>query len=286
MNRRLKIAFLLLILFGVVSIGAVFWYSADIAVLSPKGMIAEKQSSLLLVATLIMLFVVVPVFVLTFFICWKYRASNKKAKYSPEWDNSHLAEAIWWGIPLVIIVILGVITWTSCHELDPFRPIRSDVKPVRIQVVALQWKWLFIYPEQEIATVNYVRFPEKTPVNFEITADAPMNSFWIPDLAGQVYAMPGMRAKLHLMANEEGSYRGSSANLSGEGFSGMTFIVESSSQEDFDAWVASVSQSSPGLEYSELLKPTTYNPQAFYVLKTDGLFDSIMMKYMMPMSEK
>ena len=162
-----------------------------------------------------------------------------KAKHAPDWEHNYIAEYCWWGVPIVIIVILAVTTWKSSHDLNPFKPIESEKKPLAIQVVALHWKWLFIYPEQGIATVNFVQFPEKTPINFEITSDAPMNSFWIPQLGGQIYAMPAMRSKLHLIANEIGSFRGVSANISGKGFAGMTFTAKSSSEEDFDAWVQS-----------------------------------------------
>ncbi len=287
MDKKLKYSFYFLVLFGIVSIGLLFWYSHGVAVLNPKGMIGEKQRNLMMLSTYIMLFVVVPVFILTFFIVWKYRASNKDAKFTPDWDHSHIAEAVWWGIPLVIIVILGVITWKSCHELDPFKPIASDKKPLKIQVVALQWKWLFIYPEQQIATVNFIQFPENTPLEFEITSDAPMNSFWIPELGGQVYAMSGMRSKLHLIANGVGTYRGYSANISGKGFSGMTFMAQSSTPEDFDQWVTSAKQA-PGLSfevYDQLAKPSEYNAPANYSLSEPGLFNWIVMKYMMPMPE-
>ena len=130
------------------------------------------------------LIVVIPVYIMLFLFAWKYREGNTKAKYSPDWDHSALLETIWWTVPLLLITILSVVTWNSSHDLDPFRPLNSSVKPVKIQVVALQWKWLFIYPEQNIASVNYVEFPVNTPVDFEITADAPMNSFWIPQVGG------------------------------------------------------------------------------------------------------
>jgi cytochrome o ubiquinol oxidase subunit 2 len=286
MDKKLKIAFFLLVLFGFVSIGLLFLYSSGIIVLNPQGMIGEKQRDLLLLSTYIMLIVVIPVFILTFWVAWKFRASNKEAKYSPEWDNSHLAEAIWWGVPFVIIIFLGVITWNSCHELDPFKPIQSDVKPLRIQVVALEWKWLFIYPEEKIAAINFLQFPEKTPIEFEITADAPMNSFWIPELGGQIYAMSGMRSKLSLIANGQNTYRGFSAHLSGKGFSGMTFMAKSSTSQEFSQWVESARSSPPlGMEeYQQLVQPSEYVPPATFVLTDPQLFDEVVMKYMSPKS--
>ena len=288
MHKKNKIAFLLLVLFGIVAIGLVWFYSNRIAVLNPQGMIGEKQRDLLVTSTLLMLIVVIPALVLPFGIVWKYRASNKRAKYTPNWDYHWVLESIWWGVPLVIILVLGVITWRSCHELDPFKPLDSEKQPVRIQAVALQWKWLFIYPDYQIATVNFIQFPEQTPINFEITADAPMNSFWIPELGGQVYAMSGMRSKLHLIANGPGIYQGASANFSGKGFAGMRFTAKSSSREEFDQWVASVKQSSNLLsldQYKKLVSPSEYQPIALYNLGDSGLFDWIIMKYMMPMEQ-
>ena len=151
---------------------------------------------------------------------------------------------MWWGVPCIIAAVLSVLIWNSCHELDPFRPITSTVKPIKIQAVALQWKWLFIYPDHGIATVNFVQFPEKVPIDFEITADAPMNSFWIPELGGQIYAMPGMRAQLHLIADTFGKLCRQLGKLERHRDSGMKFIAKSSTQAEFDAWVQSVAQGS------------------------------------------
>jgi cytochrome o ubiquinol oxidase subunit 2 len=178
-----------------------------------------------------------------------------------------------------------MITWKSTHDLNPFNPIVSDKKAVKIQVVALQWKWLFIYPEQGIATVNFIQFPVDTPVNFEITADAPMNSFWIPQLGGMIYAMPAMRSKLHLIASEMGDFRGVSANLSGTGFAGMTFVAKSSSLADFEGWVQTVRQSKSQLtaeSYKQLVMPSQNNPVATYILQDNNLFEEVLMKYMPP----
>ena len=285
MKKKYLVAFFIVLFVGLGLLIALCVQPSDVLVLQPKGMIAEKQKSLLIIATLLMLIVVIPVFVLTFFIAWRYRASNTKAKYTPDWSHSHLFESIWWGFPFAIVIALSIVTWKACHELDPFKPLDVATKPISIQAVALQWKWLFIYPEYNIATVNFVQFPEKTPLNFEVTADAPMNSFWIPQLGGQVYAMPAMRTKLHLIADAPGEFTGSSANLSGKGFAGMRFIAKASSQEDFDEWVQQVKQSSPSLtldEYNALVEPSEYNPAGYYVLKEEGLFDHIVMKYMMP----
>lgn len=285
MSTKTKFILLLLIFASVAAAAFAYLYVTDIAVLNPKGMIGEKQRDLLWLATVLMLIVVIPVFILTFGIGWKYRAENTKAKHRPDWNHSFLAECVWWGIPCAIIAVLGFYTWKGCHELDPFRPIKAK-KEMKIQVVALQWKWLFIYPEQGIATVNYMQFPKETSIHFEITSDAPMNSFWIPELGGQVYAMSGMRSELYLIANGEGKYRGSSANISGKGFASMTFTAESATQEGFDQWVQSVKGSAKPFgqsEYNRLAEPSEYNPAAFYVLGDERLFDRIVMKYMVPM---
>ncbi|MBI5273962.1 MAG: ubiquinol oxidase subunit II [Chlamydiales bacterium] len=282
MMKKLRVIALALLCFG--AIAATFWFlsSNNIAVLDPKGMIAIKERKLLVIACLLMLIVVIPVFVFTIFFAWKYRQSNTRATYSPDWAHSHLAESLWWGVPLIIICILGVFTWKSSYDLHPFKPIDTGKKPVVIQVVALDWKWLFIYPDQGIATVNFVQFPEKTPIDFEITADAPMNSFWIPELGGQIYAMPAMKSTLYLIANENGLFRGCSSNISGKGFAGMTFNAKATSQADFDQWVQSVKQSPKLLtmeEYNQLMKPSEYHPVILYQLKQKDLFDRIIMKY-------
>ncbi len=259
---------------------------AHFAVLSPAGLIAQQEHRLLIFTVLLMLVIVVPVFVMTFFIAFKYREGNPHAKYAPTWDGSRLYESIWWGFPLLIIAVLSVVTWTSTHQLDPFRPLDSKTKPVTIQVVALQWRWLFIYPEQQIATINDLRFPEKTPIKFEITADAPMNSFWIPKLGGQMYAMTGMSTHLHLEASQPGSYRGSSANISGEGFAGMNFTATALTRSDFDAWVKKTTDSPRRLDatrYASLVLPSKDSRPQQYWLNDSQLYNKVVMKYMRPL---
>ncbi len=258
------------------------------AVLNPKGKIATDERDLIFLATGLMLIVVIPVFIMTFLFAWKYRASNEKAKYTPDWAHSNRIEAWVWAIPCIIIVILATVTWKTTHDLDPYKPLDVDAKPLTIQVVALDWKWLFIYPEQNIATVNYVQFPEKVPIDFKITADAPMNSFFIPQLAGQIYAMPGMETQLHAIAETEHTYDGISANYSGGGFSGMRFVAKSTTQEDFDNWVKQVRQSPTKLdsnEYNQLARPSENNPVALYSDVQNDLFHFILMKFMMPSPE-
>lgn len=285
MKKAFKVALVALLVIGVIAWTALYISTHDFPVLNSKGTIGERESDLIATASLLMLIVVIPVFILTWAFAWRYRESNVKAKHTPDWEHNAIAEYCWWGVPLFIIGILAVVTWTSSHELNPFKPIENGKKPVAIQVVALEWKWLFIYPEEGIATVNFIQFPEKTPIKFEITADAPMNSFWIPALGGQIYAMPAMRTKLHLIAKEPGNFKGVSANISGEGFAGMTFVAKASSQEEFDQWVHSVKQSQKQLSldaYNQLVEPSQYQPVSTYVLQKQDLFDWIVMKYMMP----
>ena len=286
-----KILAVLAILFTLTVIAASIWYANThtIDILQPKGTIALKQYELLVFTTLLGLIVIVPVFILAITIAWRYREGNKKATYTPNVSTNRLAETIWWGIPIILIGILSVVTWTSTHDLDPHKPLVSDVKPVKVQVVALDWKWLFIYPEYNVASVNLVQFPVNTPVNFEITADAPMNSFWIPQLGGQIYAMAGMTTKLHLNATETGDYKGSAANISGEGFADMKFTARATSQAEFDAWLNGIKQTNKPLTaatYTELAKQSKNNPVTFYSSSDADLYDTILMKYMMPETPK
>ena len=288
MNKKITVFFFLLFAALATYFGIQYFSENTIAVMDPKGIIADKQRNLIVIATLLMLTVVIPVFVLAIYVSWKFKAGNTKAEYTPDWNHSHLIESIWWGFPFLIIIALSYLTYTSSHELDPFKSLDENKKPLTIQVVALNWKWLFIYPEQNIATVNFLQIPEKTPILFDITADAPMNSFWVPQLAGQIFAMPGMKTKLNILANETGDFYGSSANLSGKGFSGMNFNVKATSDAEFAKWVETMKQSKNILnleEYKKLAKPSEYNPKSTYVLKKDDLYEWIVMKYMMPMQD-
>jgi cytochrome o ubiquinol oxidase subunit II len=286
MKKPFKIVFSILFILCVFVLTILYVKTLDIPVLDPKGMIGQKESDLIYTSCLLMLIVVVPVFVFAGFFAWKYREGNIKARHEPDWEHNYIAEYCWWGVPVVIIAILAIITWKASHDLNPFSPLQeSDKKPLVIQVVALNWKWLFLYPEQGIATINFVQFPEKTPLNFEITSDAPMNSFWIPQLGGQIYAMPAMRSKLHLIANEPGTFRGASANISGVGFAGMMFTAKATSQDDFMQWVHTVKESGHTLtseEYEQLVLPSQYHPITYYALMEENLFDQILMKYMAP----
>lgn len=289
MGRKIRLSLLILFVLGVIGASALYLLQgSDIAVLNPRGEIAQKQYNLIVFTSALSLIIVIPVFAMTTWIVWKYRIGNTKAKYNPDWDHSKTAEAIWWMVPLALIAVLAVVTWKSSHELDPYKELASTKKPVTVQVIALQWKWLFIYPEENIASVNFLQIPEDTPINFDITADAPMNSFWIPKLGGQVYAMNGMQTELHLLADKPGDYPGSSANISGDGFAGMKFTARASTEADYKQWVAGVKSSSTVLDkkaYDELAKPSKNNPPAYYASSEKGLYGTVMMKYMMPGGE-
>lgn len=256
----------------------------NLGVLHPMGEIAMQERNLLIISVLLMLIVIIPVILMVPIFAWKYRASNKKAEHKPEWAHSVILEIFWWGIPILIIIALATITWITSHKLDPYRPLESTEKPITIEVVALDWKWLFIYPEYDIATVNFIQFPVDVPLNFKITADAPMNSFFIPQLGGQIYAMAGMETKLHLIANKEGEFRGFSANYSGDGFSGMKFIAKASSKQEFENWVKEVKKSGvklTGTIYNEKLLPQTKNNKVEYFNSVQkGLFFAIIAKFM------
>lgn len=248
-------------------------------------MVAAEEKQLFIIATLLMLIVVIPVLIMTAIFSWRFRASNTKEKYRPDWSHSTLLEIIWWGVPIILIIILAVLTWVSSFRLDPYRPLDVAGKPVTIQAISLNWKWLFIYPEQNIATVNFVQFPAHRQIRFLITSDAPMNSFAIPQLAGQIYAMEGMQTKLHLIANETGEFNGRSTNYSGNGFSGMKFIAKASTQKEFDQWVRKVKASPNQLTmkaYDQLIVPTKNHQVEYYSTVTKGLFHKVIMKFMSP----
>ncbi|RRJ67292.1 ubiquinol oxidase subunit II [Paenibacillus oralis] len=254
----------------------------NMIVLDPKGPIAEQQRDLMAISLALCCVVIVPVLIMTAVIVWRYRdRKGRKATYTPEWEHSTKLEVVWWGIPIVVILILGVITVQATYALEPSRPLESDQKPLTVQVTSLNWKWLFQYPEQGIATVNELRIPQGVPIKFEITADSPMNSFWIPQLGGQMYAMSGMAMTLYLQADEQGMYWGSGANFTGTHFADMYFDVKSTSREEFDRWVDEIKSSSPALTldgYKRLSEPSVSQKQ-FFSSFPEGLFEMSVTKY-------
>lgn len=281
MKNFKSILFLLLI----ISSSLLITGCEHLLLLNPKGEIAVAEKDIIMLSVSLMLIVVLPVYILTAVFCWKYRASNTRAKYTPDWSHGAILEIIWWFVPLIIISILATITWITSHSLDPYKPLDSKIKPLTIQVISLDWKWLFIYPELNIATVNYIQIPYETPINFRITGDSPMNSFWVPQLGGQIYAMPGMQSKLHLIAKESGTYDGFSASFSGPGFSGMKFTVKSTSDAEFNKWVKDVRRTKNKLSYDEyvnLAQPSENNPIQYYSEVGKNLYNNIINKFMMP----
>ncbi len=271
-----KIKFLLITLIAIgVPLAIFFALSSNNAVLiHPKGVMARSELHLLVTQILLMLIVIVPTFIFLF-VTIQQKSPQKKLQ---------LKQPILWLIPTSIIAIMAFVTWQAAHKLDPYQPLKSEFKPLTIQVVALDWKWLFIYPELGIATLNYVQFPAGIPIHFNLAADgSPMNSFWIPQLSGQIYSMSGMSTSLHLMADAPGSYTGRAAEINGKGYADMTFVVISSTASDFEDWVSQVKQSPEQLTeatYNELVKPSMKNRATFYSTVENNLYHKIMMKYM------
>lgn len=256
-------------------------------VLDPAGDVARQQGNLILVSTGLMLLIILPVMALTVLFAWKYRASNAEATYKPDWDHSTQLELVIWAAPLLIIICLGALTWVGTHLLDPYRPlartapgqpIAADVRPLEVHVVALDWKWLFIYPEQGIASVNELAVPVNRPIRFRIASSSVMNSFYVPALAGQIYAMPGMETKLHGVFDQTGEFTGFSANYSGAGFSNMRFGVKSLELAAFDRWVGEARGAGKPLDratYLKLEKPSEKEPVRRFAQVEPNLFERI-----------
>ncbi|OJW57063.1 MAG: ubiquinol oxidase subunit II [Sphingomonadales bacterium 63-6] len=259
----------------------------DWVVLNPAGDVARQQADLVVISTVLMLLIIVPVMALTVWFAWHYRASNKAARYEPEWNHSTQLELVIWSAPLLIIIALGALTWVGTHLLDPYRslaridkerPLHPEAEPMEVNVVALDWKWLFIYPEQGIATVNELVLPVDRPVRFRITASSVMNSFYAPALAGQIYAMPGMETKLHAVLNKPGNFTGFSANYSGAGFSGMRFALRGVEAGKFDEWARNVRAGSQDLDretYLKLEQPSENEAVRHFAKVAPDLFDAV-----------
>ncbi|HED3889458.1 TPA: cytochrome o ubiquinol oxidase subunit II [Morganella morganii] len=270
---------------GIISLlaSALLLGGCDMALMNPKGTIGAEQKTLILTAIGLMLIVVIPVIIMAIVFALRYR-ETRKATYRPDWAHSNKIELVVWTVPIIIILILGTITWKTTHELDPYKPLVSDQEPVTIQVISMDWKWLFIYPDQGIATVNEIAFPVGVPVNFKITSDSVMNSFFIPQLGGQIYAMAGMQTKLHLIAEEPGVYKGISASYSGHGFSDMKFTATATpTREAFDEWVAKVKASPDTLTTTEafdaLAKPSVNNPVVYFSAVKPNLYVETINKF-------
>lgn len=255
----------------------------NVALFNPKGLIAQQQKSLMLVIATILIVVAVLTLFLLFYTAWRYRESNPRSLYAPNAKQGKVLNLGMWVVPTFVMLVLATIMWSATHRLVPQKSIKSDAKPLRIQVVSMRWKWLFLYPDQNIATVNFVQVPVGTPVQFELTADdAPMSSFWIPNLGGQLYTMTGHVNRLNLMADTPGDYPGSSAEINGAGFSGMKFTARASTLQDFDRFVQSTKVTQMVLSYGEyerILKPSENSSIVMYSSIEPDLYDKVLMKY-------
>jgi len=262
---------------------AILIHGHNVAVLNPKGWVAQQQLNMNIFGSALLLAVALPTVALLYFFAWKYRESNTKATHDPQFQANSMFLVVAWGIPILFMSALSVVMWSETHRLVPQQPIASSAKPLTVEVVALRWKWLFIYPEQHIATVNFVEMPVNTPVTFELTADeTPMSGFWIPNLGGMLYAMTGHINKLNLMATTPGDYQGSTSEIAGAGFADMKFTTRAASQGDFDYWAANSQQSPEVLneaEYTRLLKPSEADPPKTYSSYEHGLYANVLMKY-------
>jgi cytochrome o ubiquinol oxidase subunit 2 len=254
----------------------------EIVLFHPAGPIGHTERFVILAAIVLMLIVIVPVFIMAFWFAWRYRASNPNATYEPKWSRSTKIEWIIWLVPLGIVTALGILAWNETYHLDPYKPIDTGVKPVRIEAVSLDWKWLFIYPDHKIASVNQLVFPANVPVSFRLTSDTVMTSFFIPQLGSQIYAMAGMQTRLHLLAHEPGIYNGQNQQFSGSGYADMWFKAIATSREEFENWVKKAKQSPDKLDFArfeELTKPSFGYPVTAFSSVEPGLFDHIISKY-------
>lgn len=259
-----------------------FLFGQDLALFNPAGPVALQQRNLILLAFILAAAIVIPIFTLTIFIAVKFREGNNSADYSPDWGLGPKLQMVWWILPAIIIFFLAIVNFSNTQKLDPQKSLDSKTEPIKIQVVALRWKWLFLYPEQKIASVNFVEFPAKTPIKFELTADAPMSSFWIPRLGGQIYAMTGMTTHLNLMADKVGEFSGSAAEINGSGFSGMKFTAKATTERDFESWVKTTQSNFAELDlngYNKLAAPSENHKVSLYSYPDTNLYNKVMMKF-------
>ena len=265
---------------GVAAVGALATTIGGCSgVLDPKGPIGRSDEIILLDSVAIMLAIVVPVILATLVFAWWFRASNTRAQHLPDWSYSGRLELMVWSIPLMVVLFLGGVAWIGAHDLDPGKPIASPVQPVNVDVVSLDWKWLFIYPDQGVASVNQLVIPAGVPVHFRLTSATVMNSFFVPQLGSQIYAMAGMTTRLNLQADKPGTFAGISAQFSGDGFSDMQFPVSALTPGQFADWIAKAKASGAVLDanaYAQLAKPSYANPAITYRQVDPGLFDTVL----------
>jgi cytochrome o ubiquinol oxidase subunit 2 len=274
---------------GVAAAIALLTSACDRGILNPVGPVGSAEKQILINSTAIMLAIIIPTIIATIGVAWWFRAGNTKAKYRPDWEYSGAVELVVWAIPVMTIMLLGGIAWIGSHDLDPAKPLKSTVPPLNVDVVSLDWKWLFIYPDQGVATVNRLVIPAGTPVNFHLTSGTVWNVFFVPQMGTMIYTMPRMTTRLNLQADKPGVYDGLSAHYSGDGFSGMNFKVHAVPQQQFAAWAASA-HSGPPLNvaaYDQLQKPSSYVKPFTYGSVVPGLFEGIVANRMpQPISPK
>lgn len=256
-----------------------------VGLLNPKGLIAYEERRLFFDTLALMLIVVLPVIIMSFTFVYHYQVSHRIREYKPNWSHSLFLETLWWGIPCIIILVLAILTWRKTYELDPYSRIAGiNQEPMQIHVIALPWKWLFIYPQQNIATINYMMLPAGQQIEYWITTDnVPMSAFFIPQLGSQIYAMAGMRTRLHLLANQPGEYEGLNTQYNGAGFSDMRFDVHVVEPEQMQQWFDHIKKSSLPLTedvYNQLLNPSINNKPTFFSSVPTDLFNNVMMLYM------
>lgn len=266
----------------------------NMVVMNPSGDVALQQRDLVIFSTALMLLIVLPVIGLVGLFAWKYRASNETTDYDPDWDHSSQLELLIWAAPLLIVICLGAVTWTGTHLLDPYRPIAriaagkplvANVKPLEVEVIALDWKWMFVYPEYGFATVNELAAPVDRPIHFRITSSSVMNAFYIPTLAGMIYAMPSMETQLNAVINKPGDYAGFSSNYSGAGFSDMRFRFHGLSDADFNAWVARNKAAGGNLTraaYLKLEKPSEKVPVMRFASVDPTIYNAVVNQCIRP----
>jgi cytochrome o ubiquinol oxidase subunit 2 len=261
-----------------VPVAAMLMASCDEGVLDPHGPVGKAERVILYDSTAIMLAVVIPVIVLTLVFAWWFRAKNSRAQYRPDWEYSGRIEMIIWSIPALVILFLGGIAWTGSHDLDPAAPVAESTAPLDIEVISLDWRWLFIYPREGIASLNRLVVPAGVPLRFRLTSTTVMNSFFVPQLGSQIYTMPNMVTRLSLQADRPGTFEGLSAQFSGDGFSDMRFELVSTESDAFKNWVSTTRTQGGTLDattFASLVKPAKVEGAMTYAHVSEGLFDSI-----------
>lgn len=254
-----------------------------LVILNSKGPIGKEEATLIYVSVAAMMIVIIPVFVMTYLFLKRYRDTNHNGDYQPDFVHSTKVEVVIWTVPVLIICFLSYLVWVKTHQLDPYKPIASENKPLNIQVISLDWNWLFIYPDHNIAMINELVIPEDVPLSFKLTSDTVMTSFFIPQLGSQMYAMAGMQTQLNLMADEPGTYDGHNVEYSGEGYDTMHFKVQAKTIPEFDAWVAQAKQEITPLDlatYKMVSKPNTNYPITLFSPVEPGLFHHVMATFM------